>query len=203
MLIDLTYLIKKYRPKITGAIHVGAHYGEEYEIYIHNKIYDIVFIEASKVAFDILSSKSFGLGTVLLNVACGSYAEKKIMHVETFNKGQSNSLLKPAKHLEHYPLIVFDKTEEVQVIPLDNLMLKAYNFLNMDVQGYELEVLKGATETLNHIDYIYTEVNVDEVYEGCAKLKDIDQFLKGFTRVETVMTRQGWGDAFFISKKLK
>ena len=46
----------------------------------------------------------------------------------------------------------------------------------MDVQGYELEVLKGATETLKHVDYVYCEVNRDEVYEGNAYVEEIDEF---------------------------
>ena len=29
----------------------------------------------------------------------------------------------------------------------------------MDVQGYELEVLKGGLETLKQVDYVYCEVN--------------------------------------------
>ena len=41
----------------------------------------------------------------------------------------------------------------------------SYNFLNMDVQGYELEVLKGGTTTLEKIEYVMTEVNRAEVYK--------------------------------------
>ena len=32
----------------------------------------------------------------------------------------------------------------------------------MDVQGYELEVLKGGLETLKQVDYVYCEVNMYE-----------------------------------------
>ena len=33
MLLDFDNLIKKYNMNITGVIHVGAHIGQEYEIY--------------------------------------------------------------------------------------------------------------------------------------------------------------------------
>jgi FkbM family methyltransferase len=39
-------------------------------------------------------------------------------------------------------------------------------FLKMDVQGYELEVLKGATRSLPSMQVILAEVNLLEIYEG-------------------------------------
>jgi hypothetical protein len=72
----------------------------------------------------------------------------------------------------------------------------------MDVQGYELEVLKGATETLKRVDYVYCEVNRDEVYEGNAYVEELDEFLSsyGMERVETSWEGQIWGDALYIKK---
>ena len=62
---------------------------------------------------------------------------------------------------------------------LDDLALdlSKYNFMNIDVQGYELEVFKGAFETLKNIDYIISEVNQDEVYEGCPHVSELDKYL--------------------------
>jgi len=76
-----------------------------------------------------------------------------------------------------------------------------YNFINCDVQGYEAEVFKGATETLKHIDYIYCEVNKDECYKGCAKVEELDALLVGFKRVETGdWVNDSWTDALYIKK---
>ena len=55
-----------------------------------------------------------------------------------------------------------------------------YNFLNMDVQGYELEVLKGGTTTLEKIDYVMTEVNRAEVYKKCAMIEELSCSLAQF-----------------------
>ena len=63
-------------------------------------------------------------------------------------------------------IIESTSTEEVEVHLLDEYDCKDYNFINMDVQGYELEVLKGGTKVLEKVDYVYCEVNRDEVYEG-------------------------------------
>ena len=74
-----------------------------------------------------------------------------------------------------------------------------YNFLNIDVQGYELEVLKGATKTLENIDAMILEVNRDEVYENCPLIEDIDNFVGdiGFSRVAEMWQSVSWGDALY------
>ena len=73
----------------------------------------------------------------------------------------------------------------------------------MDVQGYELEVLKGGIKTLENIDYVYCEVNRDEVYENNALIQEIDEFLSSYdlVRVETDWMGGTWGDAFYINQK--
>jgi hypothetical protein len=70
----------------------------------------------------------------------------------------------------------------------------------MDVQGFELEVLKGGTKTLEHVDYVYCEVNRDEVYENNALVEELDEFLGeyGMKRVETDWAGEIWGDALYI-----
>ena len=79
-----------------------------------------------------------------------------------------------------------------------------YNFINMDVQGYELEVLKGATKTLEKVDYVYCEVNRDEVYENNAYVEELDEFLAQYNmeRVMTSWEGQIWGDALYVRKNL-
>ena len=78
-----------------------------------------------------------------------------------------------------------------------------FNFINIDVQGYELEVLRGSENTLNNIDYVYTEINVEEVYENAPHVDELDKFLStyGFSRVETDLSGTTWGDAFYIKNK--
>lgn len=210
MLINFQQSLQKYNMHVRGIIHVGAHYGQEYKDYAAAGITDIVFIEPCSKAFKVLHD-TFGQtpGVTLINSACGAEFSIATMNVEQANQGMSNSLLKPAKHLEQYPSIQFNDTEEVEVHPLDELLSSfdhnihgRYNLLVMDVQGYELEVLKGATLTLSQIDYIYTEVNRDEVYEGCAKVHQLDEFLTDFQRVETNWAGGTWGDAWYIRKSL-
>jgi FkbM family methyltransferase len=199
MLIDLKYLIEKYSLNINGVIHAGAHYGQEVEIYKSCGINYFILFEPSKKAFEVLEERlKDEERKVLVNCALGARHTTAMLNVEKRNQGQSNSILGPKKHLEYYPDITFSETEIIDMLPLDHFKISWFNFLVMDVQGYELEVLKGAINTLEYIDYIYTEVNTEELYEGCALMWQMDNYLKNFKRVETKLTRHGWGDALYI-----
>jgi hypothetical protein len=116
----------------------------------------------------------------------------------------SSSILKPRKHLEQYPQIIFDQEEVVEMVRLDDFLSEKqnYNFLTIDVQGYELEVLKGSQEMLTNISGILTEVNRDELYENCVQVGQLDDFLDlfDFQRVETNWEGGTWGDAFYLKK---
>ena len=91
------------------------------------------------------------------------------------------------------------------MVRLDDIEIniKNYNLINLDVQGYELEVFKGAEETLKNIDYIISEINKDETYLGCAKINELEDFLSpyGFKLVEQNWAGITWGDGFFIKTK--
>ena len=78
-----------------------------------------------------------------------------------------------------------------------------FNFINIDVQGYELEVFKGGIQTLEKIDYIMTELNIEELYENCSRLHQVEEFLGrfGFKLVKTNWAGFTWGDGFFIKEK--
>jgi len=201
MLLSFTALKRKYNMNIKGIIHVGAHYGEELSEYVSNGIQDIILFEPISENFDILSDKVKDLNANIEGhqVALGSERGEFTMYVSD-NEKQSSSILKPKVHLTHHPHVKFPSTETVEVHLLDDYDSKDYNFINMDVQGYELEVLKGGTKTLEHVDYVYCEVNRDEVYENNAMIEELDEFLSSYNmkRVETDWAGGIWGDALYI-----
>lgn len=188
---------------ISGIIHVGGHYGEELQEYVQNGIQNIVVFEPLERNFDILFKNVGQLNADIqgYQVALGSTEGNYEMYVSS-NGALSSSLLKPKKHLEQYKDITFNEKETVEVATLDSFNLQGYNFINMDVQGFELEVLKGGKTTLDNIDYVYCEVNRDEVYENNAYIEEIDVFLSDFSRVETEWTGETWGDALYIRKRI-
>lgn len=189
---------------VKGVLHIGAHYGQENSIYDELGYPNRMFFEPLKKNFKVLEQRV--TGWPLINIALGSSSQSKEMYVESANQGQSSSLLKPKIHLQQYPHITFPEKEDVLVDTLDNVLedKNSYNFINMDVQGYELEVLKGATESLKHIDYLMCEVNRAEVYEECCMIDELDSFLSNynFKRVETTWDGITWGDAFYVKEQV-
>jgi len=204
MLLNLQNLHDKYKMNVKGVLHIGAHFGEENSIYDELNYPNRIFFEPLKKNFDVLRQNI--TEWPLINIALGASKQSKEMYVESANNGQSSSLLKPKLHLQQYPHITFSEKENVLVDTLDNVLedKESYNFINMDVQGYELEVLKGATESLKHIDYLMCEVNRAEVYEECCMVDELDSFLSSykFKRVETSWDGITWGDAFYVKEKV-
>tara|TARA_Y100000592_G_scaffold81767_1_gene129781 strand:- start:4421 stop:5050 length:630 start_codon:yes stop_codon:yes gene_type:complete len=206
MLISFTNLFDKYKMNIKGIVHIGAHYGEEIQEYVDNGIQKITVFEPLSKNFDVLANRMKNVNADIQGhqVALGSKKGTAKMFVSS-GDGQSSSILKPKQHLELHPDVSFNGTEEVEVCLLDEYDVGDSNFINIDVQGYELEVFRGGKKTLEKIDYIYCEVNRDEVYEGNAMVEDMDEFLDayGFERVETKWpeTYYTWGDALYIKKE--
>lgn len=212
MIIKLDNIIKQFNLDIRGVLHIGAHHGQEYGDYIRHNINNIVFFEPVQKNFNILKQRIPSTKEILLfNIALGNETGIKDMFLESDNEGQSCSFLEPGTHLALYPHIKFNGKEAVRIDRLDNIPINRslYNMINIDVQGYELEVFRGGTETLRHIDVIYSEVNDEDVYRGCCHLSDVDSFLRGhgFERVlieypmRTPTEKYTWGDALYLKNE--
>lgn len=185
-----------------GAISIGAHYGEEYELWLSQGATHFIFIEPCRETFCKLSKILQGKpGVTLLNHAIGSHNGNIEMFIETEHQGKSNSILEPYLHLDQYPDIQFTRKEKVSLRRLDDLYFdkKLYDHLHIDTQGYEMEVLRGAEETLKHIQTIQIEVYRKELYKGCAMYQDILIHLidLGFDQGKVEWRGLTWGDAYF------
>lgn len=206
MLLEFKELVKKYNLNIKGVIQIGAHYGEEDGLYTESNIDNVIYFEPIKSNF-LMLERSVPKNRILYNYALGNENTSIEMYVESENKGQSCSILKPQLHTQQYPKIVFNNKEIVEMKRLDEIDFdkKKFNLINIDVQGYELEVFKGSVKTLENIDYIISEINRDFLYEKNALVNELENFLSdfGFELVETNWAGNTWGDGFFIKKHLK
>jgi len=208
MLIDFFNIIEKYNVKTNGIIHIGAHHGQEITDYVKLGVENLIFFEPLsenlKVLEENLSYHADKSNILIFPYALGNDEMEIDMYVSN-RDAMCSSILKPKVVLQQYPDITFNEIEKVKMIRLDDVEIEfeKFNFLNIDVQGYELEVLKGSKNTLNNIDYIYTEINREEVYENASHVDDLDLFLSlyGFVRVETDWAGYTWGDAFYVKEK--
>jgi FkbM family methyltransferase len=205
MILNLNELHRKYNMKIHGVIHIGAHFGEEQNIYKLLNINKISYFEPVGKTFKKLKER-VGNNANLFNYALGNENKEIEMYVEEADAYGCSSLLKPS---DNYKNVKFNYGEIVQMKRLDDIEFdfNDYNFMNIDVQGYELEVLKGSVKTLEHMDYIMSEINrnIPEKpleYINCVEINKLVEFLSslGFQLVEQNWAGISWGDGFFIRK---
>ena len=201
MILNFKDIVKKYNMSIKGVLHIGAHFGQEINLYEECNIKNLMFFEPVPITFKKLN-ENIGNRAILVNTALGNIEGEIEMFIETSNEGQSSSILEPDFHLIQHPSITFPEKIKVSITKLDNFIEQKdnFNFINVDVQGYELEVFKGGADFLNHIDYIISEVNRADLYKKCARIDDLDEFLEKyrFKRVETDWAGNTWGDALYI-----
>ncbi|GDZ95224.1 methyltransferase FkbM family protein [Planktothrix agardhii CCAP 1459/11A] len=207
-LLDVPQLCRQHSITPRGIIHVGAHEGSEVEYYLAMGAQRVLFIEANPTVFERLQTNIAQYPNVqALNYAISHENGTVTLRVTSFD--QSSSILPLKHHLDIYPTI--QETEQVTVPSrtLDTLLQELglnpadFNILNIDIQGAELLALQGATNWLQYVEAINTEVNYKELYEGCALIDDLDEFLEryGFQRIATITPHHpDWGDAFYIKK---
>jgi len=199
MILDLNTLQEKYNIQFNGVLHIGANNGGEYQTYKKLNIFPIIFVEALPHIFQQLE-QNVGDECILFQTALGNQVGKIIMNTEIGSNNGSSSILTPKIHTTQYPHINLSGQTLVDITKIDELDIPIVNFINIDVQGYELEVFKGGETYLKTVDYIMTEVNNEELYENCTMVSELDDYLKnfGFTRVETSWAGGNWGDSFYI-----
>jgi|CXWL01.1.fsa_nt_gi FkbM family methyltransferase len=103
------------------------------------------------------------------------------------------------------------EVREVTVLPLsqalDAVSLPAASLLKIDVQGFELEVLKGSEDILAKFSHLYVECSFIELYKGQALADEIISWLaqRGFilTGIHNLFYEHGTaiqGDFLFSRK---
>jgi FkbM family methyltransferase len=181
----------------TGVIHVGGFDGNEEQWYRQ--------WNAKSVWFEPLPAKCREMqakGLDARQFAIGSAAGTARLHLS--KSLQCCSLLEPSGHLEQYPEFPFSGDIDVEVRTLDSFALTGFDMLVIDAQGYELEVLKGAEQTLRGVKIIYCEVAIIDLYQGGALFHEIHAHLSrewqfvGMDFVDGIV--KGWGDALFVRK---
>jgi FkbM family methyltransferase len=192
--------------KPTGVLHIGGNVGEEFPVYMELGIKNQIWIEPNPEIFNILVKNiSSNPYAIAYNVCAGDEDKEVVLH-ESNNAGQSSSILDLGTHAIVHPSVHYVKDISVQMRRMDSFfgqLPPELDFINIDVQGAELLVLKGLGDYLHQFKWAYLEVNKNELYKDCALVEEIDAYLSkfGFERKETKWCgTTGWGDALYIKK---
>ena len=207
MLIPYSELVQKYNMKVHGILHIGAHDCEELGAYLQKgtPINKIIWLEGNPALVEKIKKRN---DNIIIKNSIVSDVDDKLVIFNITNNGQSSSILELGTHQKYYPHIKYvqkitGKTKRVDTLYKEEKIDEKFaNFLNIDIQGAELLALKGMGKLLNNFDYLYLEVNREEIYKDCCLVEELDDYLKKFcfSRVETRWTNANWGDAFYIRK---
>lgn len=206
MLISVRSLTKIWGLKPKTIVHVGAHLAEEYADYVsygwgQSKV---LWIEGDPQLVPNLTQivKGSPHHKVINAMVWSETGLKKKFYRANFT--QSSSLLELDRHAFHYPGIWVEEITEQQTTSLADIFagesVTDVDFLNLDIQGAELEALKGLGRRLESVAVIYSEVNVESIYAGNGLIAEMDSYLLsfGFVRVDSRVLKAGWGDALWI-----
>ena len=168
-------------------IDIGANRGQFSLVARH------CFRDAQIFAFEPLSKPcekfrtlfSDDKNVILHDVAVGPENGSVVIHISA--RDDSSSLL-PITALQEalFPGTNEKTTESIRVRLLDAMIRPAQittpAMLKLDVQGYELQALKGCENLLRKFQYVYAECSFVELYQGQALADEVISFLhpKGF-----------------------
>jgi FkbM family methyltransferase len=195
---SLDDLLSDFGIQPKNCLQIGANSGQEIPTLLKHSRGSVLAFEPLIEPFRELERNYQSERIELFNFAVGNMNCKLEINVAS-NNGQSSSFLKPKKHLETNPEIYFNEKEKVEMIRLDDFFQDVIpDFWILDTQGYELEILKGASESISHAKWVVTEIHRKETYEGCAQIEELDRWMKshGFKRIATHWY-EIWGDALY------
>ena len=205
MLINAAMIAKIWSIKPSGVIHIGAHLAEEMWQYSDLDWGHMYWVEANpKLAQKLVQNLDSCQNTI---IECAAWdLDNLYLKFHETTDTQSSSILRLKKHSLYYPSILTKLEYAVQARRIDSLFDSPppFTFANIDVQGAELQAIRGMGELVRSLDAIYSEVNREELYEGCANIKELDDYL-GHYNFERVATRwilqKGWGDALYVNRQ--
>ena len=193
----IKFLKKNQYNKFKLLIDVGAHKGESIELFSKNFIIKkIISFEASPINFKYLKKKieknKQGYNNteiVLENIALG--AEDKIIEFKQFDESSSSTIKKVDEESKYYKrkfrLINFlnnkkiYKKFQIKISKLKDYIeknnIRKIDFLKIDTEGYEFEILLGLENKIQLIDIIMFEHHYDNMIKKGYTFADINKLL--------------------------
>jgi FkbM family methyltransferase len=170
---------------ISVVLDVGANTGQ-FAKYLRKEVGfsgTLVSFEPLRSAFDELQkSAAHESQWRVYNLALGESNRSGMLNVSM--NSQSSSLLPMLPtHLDAAPKSKYVGEEPIEVKTLDSIYeslctKKDSVYLKIDTQGYELNVLKGAANALEHIDTVQLEMSLVPLYQGELLFNEMYEYLR-------------------------
>lgn len=153
---------------------VGAYRGDFAELCLK------YFPNADVACFEVLEHRVEQLNLLALKnpkikvspTLLGATAQEKV----NFNQAETASSVLVEQIPQNFPVKSYPMATVDQIVN-DNFGGKSPDFLKLDVQGYELEVLKGAENSLQGIQAILAEISLLDIHQNVPLLAEIIKWL--------------------------
>ena len=206
-----------------GALPIENSKPRFYKIIEYFPSSEIIGFEIEKEVCDQMNSKA-AKGTRYFPFALGENNEKRKLYIT--ENPMCTSLYKPNENLANLyhelQYMNLKKETEIETITLDSFVdehsIDVIDFIKIDVQGAELDILKGSKKLLNNVLKIECEVEFIPLYHDQPLFGDIAKFLSQYNfmfnkflglsgrtlkplianRDKTSASQHMWTDAIFI-----
>ncbi|MDA7780686.1 FkbM family methyltransferase [Candidatus Pelagibacter sp.] len=164
-------------------VDIGAHKGQfaliSKYIYKNAKIFSFDPLKSSKKIYKSVLKKKDGYHFF----DCAIGPKNTFAKINIARSNDSSSLLDFSdKLIDIYKHAEKVSEEKIKIRRLANCLKKKNiekpSLLKLDVQGYEIEALKGCNDLLHHFDYIYIECSFVELYKKQPLYNEIKKWLK-------------------------
>ena len=178
-------------------IDVGGHHGETIDLFCKNfKIVKLISIEASPKNFEVLRSKVkilkkifFDTTILIEQLTLGN--QNKLVNIKQFEESSSSTIKEIDKNSSYYKkkfrLLNFFKKKEVfkeietKLTKLNDYLIKnninEVDFLKIDTEGSEFDILCGLENSIKKVKIIYFEHHYDLMIKKKYKFSDINNLL--------------------------
>ena len=169
----------------------------------------IVSFEPTPTTFAALEARNLPRVTPV-QAACGEQSGRLTLNINV-HPGANSFLDRPRTGKAYH----MDFAQHVSAVDVDVLRLDeavdACDLLKLDIQGFELQALKGAERLLPGVKLIYSEVQIYPNYAGASRFHELLDWLVQrdfdiFGLYTTYGDKDGqwtFGDAIFISNDLR
>ena len=184
-------ILSKSNPKL--CIDIGANRGDYTIDILKNTNATVISFEPLSKCFEVLKNrtKNFSKRSIIVKKGVGIENSRKNIYFDEVNTTHASFL----ESIKKIPYIKNESQELVEITTLDkyfeNQPYKEIDFIKIDTEGYEYEVLAGSENTIKNLKpkFIQIEFNLHQLYQQ----KTLNYFSEILSRYDVYqLIPNGW-----------
>jgi FkbM family methyltransferase len=173
---------------IKTVLHVGAHFAEEAREYSHFNL-KVLWIEADPDFVEIIQRKGLPTNQAVRQALLYSKPDVNLNFYAMGSSGAHSSILEPLP--TSVGGLTINSKQTLTSTTVDLLGFES-DLIVIDVQGAELDVLKGSDLQLENTKYVYLEASKKDIYySGTSIIRDIDVYMNNHNYVRLISAFHG------------